>query len=450
MTVTRAIATKKRVVIIRRVVSPLIQQEFAARGVAQVVVILRAQGPLLAAGSIKDVASSFGDYFVRSALSRDAALALSKKKSAEAPLVRHYPNLGALFGTVSPESLTQLQQDPRVATVVGAPELSLIRPRKRERVAAADDIWGAEALNIPRLWQQGLNGDKILIGHIDTGADGSHPALKDAIADFTDTDDNGNLTAASPYDSGEHGTHTAGTIAGRAHGICVAPGALLVSAIVIERGNHVPRILAGLNWAIGKGVRILNLSFGMRGWWDDFQPIIDAIRQKNILPIVAVGNEGPGTSRSPGNYPNVLSVGAVDSSSAVWDDSSSQRFNRPAAPLVPALVAPGVAILSAKPGGGYQMLDGSSMATPHVTALAALLMQAKSDATADQIEQAIYASCRLRSGMSPERANRGLPDAVEALAVLTGTRLAASKRARTVARTKTRRKKPVASRRKRP
>ena len=420
-------------VIDRRTVSPLIQQEFAARGVAQVIVILRAQEPVMAAAST-DVASSFARYFVQSELSVDAAIdrarpkprvGLSKRRPV--PSVRHYPNLGVLFGTVSPDSLSSLQADPRVATVTGAPELSLIRPHKRVRVAAAgDQIWGAAAMGIPRLWDEGLKGDDILVGHLDTGADGDHPALKNAIEAFTDTDADGDLKASSPYDSGEHGTHTAGIIAGRSRGIGVAPGARLVSAIVIESGNHVPRILGGLNWAIGKGVRILNLSFGMRGWWTDFEPLIDAIRQKNILPVVAVGNEGPGTSRSPGNYPNVLSVGAFDSNDTIWSDSSSQRFNRTTAPLVPGLVAPGVAILSAKPGGGYQMLDGTSMAAPHIAALAALLMQAKPDATAAQVEQAIYDSCTLRSGMDSERANRGVPDAVAALATLTGTRLGRS------------------------
>ena len=82
------------------------------------------------------------------------------------------------------------------------------------------------------------------------------------------------------------------------------------------------------------------------------------------------------------------------------------------------------------------MMDGSSMAAPHITALAALLMQAKSDATAAQVEAAIYASCTRRDGMDTERVNRGFPDAVEALATLTGIRLGGARAKVSVTRTK--------------
>jgi subtilisin family serine protease len=65
-------------------------------------------------------------------------------------------------------------------------------------------------------------------------------------------------------------------------------------------------------------------------------------------------------------------------------------------------------------------MDGTSMATPHVAGLAALLFEAKKGATIDEVEQAIFASCTLGPGMSPDRGNRGIPDAVKALKQLTG------------------------------
>src|SRR5204863_1085458 len=99
----------------------------------------------------------------------------------------------------------------------------------------------------------------------------------------------------------------------------------------------------------------------------------------------AVGNEGPNTSRSPGNYANVLSIGAMDDRDRVADFSSSQRFQRDTNPLVPDLVGPGVGVLSCIPNNGYAEMDGSSMATPHIAGLAALLLQASPDATADQL-----------------------------------------------------------------
>jgi subtilisin family serine protease len=115
----------------------------------------------------------------------------------------------------------------------------------------------------------------------------------------------------------------------------------------------------------------------------------------------------------------------MDEGDRVADFSSSQSFARPVDPVVPDLVAPGVGVISAKPGSGYQEMDGSSMATPHIAGLAALLMQAAPAATIDQIERAIFDSCRRLKGQPQERQNRGVPNAVKALALLGGVAKAA-------------------------
>jgi subtilisin family serine protease len=114
-----------------------------------------------------------------------------------------------------------------------------------------------------------------------------------------------------------------------------------------------------------------------------------------------------------------LSVGAMDKNHSVADFSSSQRFQRRRDPLVPDLIGPGVGVTSAKPGGGWQDMDGTSMATPHIAGLAALLMSAKPKASVGRIERAIFESCTLDPSMPRDRANRGLPDGLKALALLT-------------------------------
>jgi len=151
----------------------------------------------------------------------------------------------------------------------------------------------------------------------------------------------------------------------------------------------------------------------------DFLDIVQVLRDSGVLPVIAVGNEGPGTSRSPGNYPNALSVGACDAAGEVADFSSSQRFKRRTQPLTPDLVAPGVDVISAKPGGCWRTLSGSSMATPHVAGLAALLMQARPQASIAQVERAIFRSAQ-RGAMDRERVNRGAVHAGRALTALTG------------------------------
>jgi subtilisin family serine protease len=147
------------------------------------------------------------------------------------------------------------------------------------------------------------------------------------------------------------------------------------------------------------------------------------LRQHDILPCIAVGNDGPGTSRSPGNYTDVISVGACDVNSAVADFSSSQNFARAENPLVPDLLAPGVNVISAKPGGSFQAMDGTSMATPHMAGLAALLREAAPNRSATDVENAIYQSCALPPGISQDRGNRGIPDATVAFKILTGVEM---------------------------
>jgi subtilisin len=198
----------------------------------------------------------------------------------------------------------------------------------------------------------------------------------------------------------------------------VAPEAKVASAMVIEGGQVIDRILAGMDWIIGEGARILSLSLGLRGYTPAFQAIVDALRAAGVLPVVAVGNEGAMTSRSPGNYANVLSVGALNSDNAVADFSGSQKFNRPDDALVPDLVGPGVGVLSCVPNKKYAKMDGTSMATPHIAGLAALLLSAVPGASVDELEQAIFGSCSLAGGMPAARANRGVPDGVKALGLL--------------------------------
>ena len=430
--------------------SAQIVQELKARGVAQVIVILNAtiEPQVIAAtrgasgarmkaalAPAAKVAHDLTECFITSEMSLPGAVSRSavttrlhkgvpKPSARRAAPVRYFEHLGILLGTVTREGLAALRRDPRVRAVTGAPPLSLVRPHRAEPARLSRRLtWGIEALGVPALWKDGLTGKGVLIGHLDTGADGRHPALRRAIRDFAEFDYMGRQRrpAPRPYDTGDHGTHTAATIAGRGvngRTIGVAPGAELVSAIVIEGGDVVARVLGGMDWAVGQGVRVLSMSLGFRGWWEDFRPLVRLLRARNILPVFAAGNEGPGTSRSPGNYYEALSVGAFDESGGVPDFSSSQRFRRLRDPIVPDLVAPGVEVISARPGGGYQSMDGTSMATPHLAGLAALLLEARPGATETQIERAILRSCALRPGMIRDRAGRGIPDAARALAIL--------------------------------
>ena len=346
---------------------------------------------------------------------------VSRADEADAPLT--FPNLGITLGYADQSTVDELRKKPGVSAVHTAPRLGQIKP---VRIAAADLTtnltWGLTKLGVETLWKQGLTGKNVTVGHLDTGVDAEHPALKGQIADFAEWDFLGRkLDNAAPHDSAMHGTHTAGTICGAAVGgrsVGVAPDAKLYSGLVIEGGDTTARILGGLDWLVGLGVRIVSMSLGYPGYTPVFTRLIQILASRNILPVFAIGNEGPNTSRSPGNYPESMAIGAIDQAGHTATFSGSQQFPRKVDPNKPDCVAPGVGIISAKPGGGWQEMDGTSMATPHVAGIAALLLEAKPSASAGEIQNAILNSSKPPSGEPPLRYGHGLVQPVDALALL--------------------------------
>lgn len=339
--------------------------------------------------------------------------------------LRYFPNLGILFGTADQEGVNGLLSHTReVSALFSPPEMSLIHPVQEAALAGPNpgNSWGLDRLRIPALWDKGLTGEGILIGHLDTGVDSTHPALDAAIDSYAEFDSIGRLVTGAPItDSGFHGTHTAGILVGKSYqGVTfgVAPGAKLATGTVIEYGDTPARVIAGLDWCVGQGVRVVNLSLGVRQYEPQFSLVFQVLRQRNVLPVAAIGNEGAQTSRTPGNLPEVLSVGAMDQTGQIWLNSSSQQLAETRKRIVPTVIAPGVTIWSSVPNGGLQGYSGTSMAAPHIAGLAVLLMQYRPEATVDQIEKAILAACTRPSTISTLRGNKGVPDAVEALAKL--------------------------------
>lgn len=339
--------------------------------------------------------------------------------------LRYFPNLGILFGTVDQEGVNGLlSHTSEVSALFSPPEMSLIHPVEEAALAGPDpgNSWALDRLRIPALWDKGLTGENILIGHLDTGVDSTHPALNGAVDSYAEFDAIGRLVAGTQMkDSGFHGTHTAGILVGKPYqGLTfgVAPGAKLAVGVVIEHGDTAARVIAGLEWCVGQGVRIVNLSLGVRQFEPLFSRIFQILRQRKVLPVAAIGNEGAQTSRTPGNLPEVLSVGAMDATDQIWFNSSSQQLLETGKRIVPAVIAPGVTIWSSVPNDGLRGLSGTSMAAPHIAGLAALLMQHQPEVTVDKIEKAILAACTRPSTISTLRGNKGVPDAVEALGKL--------------------------------
>ena len=331
--------------------------------------------------------------------------------------------LELVIGYVDPAGARDLDARDDVREVHPPAQLELVAPAASAPATPAPGLdWGLEAIGIPDLWSQGLTGKGVGVAHLDTGVDATHPALAGRVVAFVEFDNQGNpIPGKQAYDSGTHGTHTAGTIAGKeinGYKIGVAPEADLHCSRVIEYPDPLVQILAGMDWALGQGVRVLSSSLGIKGYNAFLVTVMDRMRAAGILPIVAVGNEGadPGhPTRSPANYPNSIAVGAVDNDGQVAYFSSYGPAN--GGPVKPDVVAPGLGITSAVPGGGAEIMDGSSMATPHVAGLAALLFQRKPDATVDEVEAAILSTATACPG-DPQKFGHGLVHGPAALAQL--------------------------------
>lgn len=265
--------------------------------------------------------------------------------------------------------------------------------------------WGIEAIGAPRVWQElGVTGEGIVIGQSDSGADAEHPALASSFRgrggayDFNWFDPWTDRT--QPYDANGHGTHTLGTALGQ-DGIGVAPGATwFACANLVRNFGNIANYLDCMQFMLAPhpqqgdplydGDTALAADVSTNSWGcpssiegcdqETLWLATQALRAAGVFFVAAAGNEGPACNSlrtPPGNYGNVLSVGAVDPTGelAIF----SNRGPTTAAPdgsTAPDLVAPGVGVISAWPGGAWKSSDGTSMATPHVAGVVALMWSA--------------------------------------------------------------------------
>ncbi|HEX5540511.1 MAG TPA: S8 family serine peptidase [Micromonospora sp.] len=274
------------------------------------------------------------------------------------------------------------------------------RPKPERGTASAPTrpTWNLTMIGADRVWAQlGANGSGIVVGGSDSGVDGGHPALADTFRGGDDSwYDPWNHTRA-PTDNGGHGTHTLGTAVGRQN-IGVAPGASWVACVNLDRnlGNPAryldclqfmlaPFPPGGDPFADGRPERAPHV---LTNSWacpaiegcdaTALRPATDALAAAGIFVVAAAGNTGPfcdSVDDPPAPYPDVLTIGAVDRNRRVTEFSS--RGPAPEGVTKPDVVAPGAGVLSAMPGGGYTPQDGTSMATPHVAGVVALMWSAE-------------------------------------------------------------------------
>lgn len=245
----------------------------------------------------------------------------------------------------------------------------------------ADLAESVPQIKAPQAWAEGYDGTGRKVAVLDTGVDDTHPDLKGRIAA-----ERSFVPDQAVADGNGHGTHVASTVAGDgATYRGVAPGAeLLVGKVLSDEGyGEDSWIIAGMEWAKAQGADVVSMSLGSQVPDDGTSPMARAVDTLSAdggpLFVVAAGNSyGEFTIGAPGSAASALTVASVTKSDERSDFSSMGPLTGSYG-LKPDISAPGSDITAAKPGGGYQTMSGTSMATPHVAGAAAVLKQRHPD-----------------------------------------------------------------------
>jgi subtilisin family serine protease len=267
--------------------------------------------------------------------------------------------------------------------------------------------WGVDIIDADLAWEQGITGEGVVVAGIDTGVRASHVALKDNIRESYNWFDASSVQSQTPADDAGHGTHIMGTIAGR-DGTGVAPdsrwmhcrafeGSSATEEALIICGQWVtcPTLPDGREEDCDKKPAVVSNSWGGGNEDPFFNDIINAWQAANIVPVFAIGNSGPlcRTANSPGDQPNVISVGATNAQNLITS-FSSHGPSQTALRIKPEVSAPGNNVRSSSNlcDQCYVVMSGTSMACPHVAGSVALLRQKNPNATFEQISQALFST----------------------------------------------------------
>jgi Subtilase family len=227
-------------------------------------------------------------------------------------------------------------------------------------------------------------GKNVLIAMIDSEVDQRHPDLAGAVADRLEP-------IGQEFKPQPHGTGMAGAMASHRRLIGVAPGAriLAVNAFGTDGDSAygtTEQILKGIDWAIAKGARVINMSFA--GPRDPLvQLALKKAYEKGIVLVAAVGNAGPNSEPLfPAADPDVIAVTATDVNDALLPEANRGAHI--------SVAAPGVDILVPAPNAQYQLTTGTSVAAAEVSGVIALMLERRPNADPDSIRRALQSTAK--------------------------------------------------------
>lgn len=370
--------------------------------------------------------------------------AVAKAKEAElAKRIKDLQNTG-LFEYVEPDYIVHPIQFGPTPTPTPTPSPNL----PNDSAFTDGTLWGLRNqgqnggvsgadIDAVGAWQTTTGNSNVIVAIIDTGIRHTHTDLAanmwvnpgEIPGNGIDDDSNGYIddvhginavdNSGNSMDTDGHGTHCAGTIGGVANGggpiVGVAWNVRLMALKFLDPFGDISDAIECIDYAISKGAHITSNSWGGGGESQALRDAIERANQANILFVAAAGNDGTNNDQQPhfpSNYENdnVIAVAALDrSDNLAW-------FSCFGANSVD-LGAPGVSIYSstAESNTAYDSYDGTSMATPHVSGVAALLKARFPNATVAEIKQRIFQTARTIPALAGKSVTGGALDAAAAL-----------------------------------
>ncbi|NJR16118.1 MAG: S8 family serine peptidase [Calothrix sp. CSU_2_0] len=281
----------------------------------------------------------------------------------------------------------------------------------RDNFADVPDLggynWGNDMVKAPEAWAKGYTGEGIVVAVLDTGVDRNHEDLKNNIwknskeIEGNGKDDDGNGYVDDVYgwnfdsnnnntiDVAGHGTHVSGTIAAEkndkgATGVAYNSKIMAVKVLDDSGSGSYDSIAKGIHYAVDNGAKVINMSLGGGSRNQVMEEALQYASSKGTIVVMAAGNSGSSSPIYPARYAKNtgIAVGAVDK-----NGEQASFSNRSGNDQLTYVTAPGVSIYSTVPNNGYENYNGTSMASPHVAGVVALMLSANPNLSDSQVRQ---------------------------------------------------------------